>query len=286
MEEDIFIEKKICMKCNERTSNERNQICLVGAPKGRRNTNANPIDKLIEQCEQLKLDELKTRLLEKKRNAEPIYMHTLCRIYLNNKIRAKRRAEAQCELDSKRVMTENVSSLTRSNEEKFDFKKQCFYCANTCQPDHKHPERKNFEYVRTKDCGIFKTTLQICAHRNDKFSKSIETRLLSVNDLVAAEARYHKSCRSSFENKPSTNLTPGRPKSEGKINAFISMCEKFENEMEMYTVTEFQESMKKLNDEVYSVKMIKEKLKEKYGETVRFVQREGKRDIILLENIR
>ena len=39
--------------------------------------------------------------------------------------------------------------------------------------------------------------------RDDVISKTVETRLLSVNDLVAVEAPYHISCQTKFENPSS-----------------------------------------------------------------------------------
>ena len=96
------------------------------------------------------------------------------------------------------------------------------------------------------DSSILKTTLKICQQRNDKYSKVTEMRLLSVSDLVAAEAKYYKSCRSSFKNLPSSHLTPGCPTSEEKMNVFLSMCPKSEDEIDIYTLTEFHEAIAKL----------------------------------------
>ena len=64
------------------------------------------------------------------------------------------------------------------------------------------------------------------------------------------------------------------------------MCQKFEHEMEVYTLTEFHEAIFKLGNEVYSLKMTKEKLKEKYGASIPFLQRGNRSNIILYENIR
>ena len=54
-----------------------------------------------------------------------------------------------------------------------------------------------------------------------------------------------------------------------------------EDECEVYTVKDFQEAMQKLGDNVYSVKMRKIKLKEGYGDSLQFLNREGRSDIIL-----
>ena len=54
----------------------------------------------------------------------------------------------------------------------------------------------------------------------------------------------------------------------------------------LFTVNNFQESMQKLGDSVYSVKMTKIKLKERFGDSLQFVNIEERSNIILLENIR
>ena len=283
---DYDTDDRLCVKCGE-PSTKGNILSQVGAPKGKRKGVENdPLEKLIEQSQKLKLEELTKILRNNKATQKPTYIHSSCRTYMNNKTRTKRTSDVQDVISAKRSTPEYVSSSTRSTKGDFDFKKQCFYCTKLCEYDDKHPERNTFEYVRTMDSGILKTTLAICQQRNDTFSKLVEMRLLSVSDLVAAEAMYHKSCRSRFENPPSSYLTPGRPTSEGKMKTFLAMCEKFEDDMEVYTLLEFHESMSMLGTEIYSMKMTKEKLKEKYGASIRFVQRGNRSDIILLENIR
>lgn len=55
--------------------------------------------------------------------------------------------------------------------------------------------------------------------------------------------------------------------------------------MDLYTVAKFHEGMKKFGEAIYSMKMTKTKLQHQYGEGVRFVDRHGKSNIILLENV-
>ena len=81
----------------------------------------------------------------------------------------------------------------------FNFKLQCFYCEKECKSDSKNPSRKNYQEVRTIHSGIRKRTLLICNKRSDSQAKDVEKRLLSVIDLVAAEAKYHTKCRVYFE---------------------------------------------------------------------------------------
>ena len=67
----------------------------------------------------------------------------------------------------------------RLEYESFDFKAQCFYCDKACVLDKKHSKRNKFEYVRTKDTGIYKKTLEICKARDDEISRKIEKRLFT-----------------------------------------------------------------------------------------------------------
>ena len=100
--------------------------------------------------------------------------------------------------------------------------------------------------------------------------KTIERRLLGISDFVAAEARYHSACRSSFENPLPKKSSKGRPISTDKIAAFESMCSILEDEMELFTLREFQAKMEDQHENVYSPLMTKKKLQEKYRELILF----------------
>ena len=63
------------------------------------------------------------------------------------------------------------------------------------------------------------------------------------------------------------------------------MCDKIEDICEVYTVKDFEEAIQKLGDNVYSVKITKIKLKERHGDSLQCVNREGRSDIILLDNV-
>ena len=124
----------------------------------------------------------------------------------------------------KRLETNKPDSVNRPARRfdvgDFDFKAQCFYCEKTSTPDFCHPDRKAFEVVSTKDTKIYSGTLKIYGSRQDTYTKNIERHLLSVRDLVAAEARYHPICRSNFENPLPRHTSRGRPSLTGKLEAF------------------------------------------------------------------
>ena len=109
--------------------------------------------------------------------------------------------------------------------------------------------------------------------------------IFSISDLVAMQGRYYTSCHSSFENPIPKYASCGWPLSSDKLTEFNTVCDKMEDECELYTIKDFQETMQKLGDNVYSVKMTKIRLKERYRDSLQFVNREGRSEIILLENI-
>ena len=55
-----------------------------------------------------------------------------------------------------------------------------------------------------------------------------------------------------------------------------------EDDEELYTVSDFHSMMSNIGDDTYMLKMTQIKLKEKYGDSMRLVTRNGKSNIILL----
>ena len=82
-------EERLCVKCGE-PSSKGNVLSQVGAPKGRRKgiCENDPLEKLIEQSEKLKLEELTKIYKNNKATHEPTYIHSTCRTFMNNKTRA------------------------------------------------------------------------------------------------------------------------------------------------------------------------------------------------------
>ena len=114
-------------------------------------------------------------------------------------------------------------------------------------------------------------------------AKNLSVRLLSLNDLVHAEARYHTRCRSSFENPEPKNTKAGRPISGDKMACFKKACDKIEEDLELYTIPEFVQLMQEYGDEVYTVKMTTDKLTERYGSSFDLIDRNGRSKLIMID---
>ena len=82
--------------------------------------------------------------------------------------------------------------------------------------------------------------------------------------MVAAEDRYQTTCRSSFENPIPKYASRGRPISSAKLTAFNFIRGKMEDDFELFTVKEFHVAMETIDDDCYSSKMTKIKLKPVY----------------------
>ena len=212
------------------------------------------MDVIIEQAEKLQMENLVAVLVRNKQSKVKTFIHKSCRTTLRNCSRKR--------LSSSTGQKPSKQKRTRSEYGEFDFKTQCFHCGNLCISDSKHPDWKNIEEVRTKHTKIHNATLEICKNRDDLVAKTIESRLLNVNDLVAVEARYYVSCRTNSENPLPKFEKKGRPISTQKFAVFEKACEKLEDDIELYTVDEFHNLMSKLSNDIYSQKMAQIKLKE------------------------
>ena len=165
-----------------------------------------PMDTIIDQTKKLHRENLLTILKRNKFSKIKTYINKTCRKTLRNNL-PKRSSTDQ---EANKHQTTRTEYGEYGN---FDFKTQCFYYGNLCFFESKHPDLKNFEVVRTKLTKIHSVTIDICKTRDDLVPKTIESRLLNVNDLVAAEARYHVPHRTSFENSVPNFEKKGRPTS-------------------------------------------------------------------------
>lgn len=260
---------KKCCKCNEDTNEPVDEV----GRHGKRKHGTHPLQTLIGYVEKQGLSDLAQELKDSQRKRDhKVYIHNSCRTKLRNQSR---------ETKAEREQKENAPPKGRKRI--FDFKTQCFYCEKPCFNDSKHPDRHTFEMVRTKDTATYHTTVELCKVREDSMSQNMLVRLLSINDLVHAEARYHTKCRSSFENPVPQKSTPGRPVSSEKVRCFDEACLKLEEESELYTVPEFYEIMKEYGDEVYTMKMTREKLKSRYGSSLEFIDRNSRNNLIMID---
>lgn len=115
---------------------------------------------------------------------------------------------------SKKSKYSPVKSKVRKSKELFDFKKLCIICGLDADKSNTRlsiNQRKNISIIQSP---TFKEKLsEMIAEHNDELGKAI-LRRISCDDLVAVQARYHRSCHkkvlSSYTRD--TSDAKGRPK--------------------------------------------------------------------------
>ena len=101
-----------------------------------------------------------------------------------------------------------TARIRRSQVKEFHFKKQCLFCAASCEPvNPKHPDRWDrvvqCERKGVKDAPPFKAVvLHYCDDRNDVWSREVAMRCHGADDLSTAEAQYHVRCYDEFRKNP------------------------------------------------------------------------------------
>ena len=202
---------------------------------------------ILEHAVKLNLTYLAAVLENNFQNNIPTFIHLSCQDKLRNQSRPKRRLKATDPALSK-------CPARRSDVGDFDFKAQCFYC-------EKHVRQIFITLIERRlklfprQTKTYSGTLKICSSREDTHAK-IERRMLSVCDLVVAEAHYHPVCRSNFKNLLPKQTSRGQPSSTEKLKAFETVCKCLEDEMELMTFAEFQTMMEKQHTNVYSVRYV------------------------------
>src|SRR6218665_846920 len=186
----------------------------------------------------------------------------------------------------------------RSGCELFEFKRDCLYCGCPAVEDLKNSGRDVNYSVRTIE--LHTSVLSVCKSRdNDEWSQQVASRIQCCNDLVAEEARYHKTCHDRFhlgktaplrsdELRKSATRAAHRPSDVKKQNSFLMMCAWLESQTDryLYSIAELRskllQSGRYSDDEVYCIKSLKVKLEERYGNHVVFVEDRGRADVVCL----
>lgn len=98
---------------------------------------------------------------------------------------------------------------TRRSSESCNLDKICFLCGDEITDEFlklqkKLPlSRRNIVHT-VESLSVRETILEAAGRRRDEWAQQIIYRLASVNDLVAADARYHSQCRLKLYKPPST----------------------------------------------------------------------------------
>ena len=141
--------------------------------------------------------------------------------------------------------------------------------------------RESIHEVRTMSC---KDSIANAAfERDDEWGHTVLSRVDSVIDLVAAEAKYHGKCFSNFCKLPSERQ-PGRPQDNALAEAYEKLFSYLsENEECQYSINELLQKLTEYlppSAALCSEKTLKNKLKEHFQEDVVIASRRGKPPVV------
>ena len=212
---------------------------------------------------------------------EPVLVHAKCRKRYTDPRRSSMTSENEDVPCQKRL---------RSSSEvqgQFDWKENCFLCGTSACCDERHPNRDPVQ--RAETIPFIDNIVEQCDKRNDSWASEVRTRIHGCIDFVAAEARYHRNCYSSFMLSISSVKSVGRPKDEAMLGWFNSLCTCLEGEgdTELYTLDELHEQMCRIAGgcEVYSLKRLKQRLTDHYGDHVFFAEIQGRKNVVCFRNM-
>ena len=118
-------------------------------------------------------------------------VHQYCRkIHCNpNKIAQAKRLSIQ------NPDTSTSHPVLRSTEKGFSFNRDCFFCGT---PVSDEEQKKNGDIFKVTTLDMKGTRMARCSERRDAWSEVVQTRIMHVYDLPAADAAYHQKCSVNF----------------------------------------------------------------------------------------
>ena len=168
----------------------------------------------------------------------------------------------------------------RSELTEFDIKLHCLFCGETANKtaELKKPRKYRRSIHEVATLTLQETVRARAKERNDKLGYLVLSRIDSVIDLVAAESKYHRKCYNDFcktncdSGASCSHKTVGRPCQAGASEAFNRLCDIIDDNNEcQYSLQELHRMMMEAADTtetVYTVRTLKQKLLDRYGESI------------------
>lgn len=194
----------------------------------------------------------------------------------------------------------------RSGSQKFVFKESCLFCG---QQDIYSGKKRRHAVISVLTRDFDDSIRKTCLARNDGWGMKVLSRLAYVRDLRAASAVYHKQCSVNFKTNKEVprqfgeddesevmrkKRRQGRPPDEERSEAFLHVIKYLEeNDDEQVTLSDLVSKMNEYlkenesNDdkcEPYSVKHMKRKLEEHFGDKIVITEINGLSNVVTFKS--
>ena len=171
-------------------------------------------------------------------------------------------------------------------------------CGSNVEYQNENKLDEDYDVVHRVETFDFQISIKtLCKTRNDEWANEILGRIEGVNDLPAAEARYHQSCNSNFrtfKNIPEKYRSTseigkkgrGRPCNTTSIKAFLDTMQYFEShENEQLSVVDLVNIMsERCGNDSYSSVYMKKKMLEYFGDNIIIAEVNGKQDVVTFKS--
>lgn len=193
-------------------------------------------------------------------------------------------SEASDVSDSAKQPEAETTRVSRSQTSPTDWSK-CIFCKNRT-----HKKVKVMVNARTFEAG---TTIENAA--KDQGDEEMLRLLRGVKDLVAAEAKYHKACYSSYVSKSNLKFTEGK-KEDSFASAFAELAEQITTDLMTGKAFDMAVLLKKYHDllktkgvkeTTYTAQRLKNRMIHHFGEAIVFHQqyRRNKSELVYSSSI-
>jgi hypothetical protein len=182
-----------------------------------------------------------------------------------------------------------LSRLRRLDTTKFNVRSDCFICGKSYKWNEKLTPISTGKGESTR-----KRVLDAALERNDD---EIKMRMLAYPDLFAMDAKYHRSCYSHYISENNIKAAKGRaalgkPEDEP---AFNRLCKEIESTVlsttpTITTLSSLHEQLSNIskehgNSNRHSVRNLKVKLMNYFGDRLSFISQPGKPDLVCSGNV-
>ena len=200
--------------------------------------------------------------------------------------------------------TRNISSVTSEggkrrstrSREHFSTKEHCLLCGQPASLANKY---KKYDVLSVRTADFEKTIKSTCAKRNDEWAVNVIARIEAIDskDLRAGDVIYHRSCSVNFRTGkeiPQEHILHQPKKRKlrtGEIekgNAFEKVIQSILKNSDVLTVkdavTEMEKHLQNSDFQAYTVRYMKDKLKEYFGDKLTITDLSGRKDVLILQN--
>ena len=221
------------------------------------------------------------------------YVHEDCRKEYCYDYNRKRKLN-----DAENIMIRSPKTRKIVAGNRFMFENNCVLCGNKIENQNDNKGDEDSDVIHKVETFDFQASIKsLCKTRNDEWACDILGRIEFVNDLPAAEARYHQRCNSNFrtfKNIPERYRTrneavkkvKGRPSNVLSSEAFKETMNYFEVHVnDQLSVVELVNIMsEKCGNDAYSCVYMKKKIFEYFGDNIIIAEVNGKHDVVTFKS--